>query len=223
MSFILLNVGYIIFVMSPMCKEVIQLRIVLLIATTLFIIWSLIEGLWNNVGWNLIFGGMHVWQLSKLVLAERRAVYSDELEQARQQLFPALRKSEFHQIVKRGQIVEQANVDLITAGQTVDSFYILLVGQCRIDSGAGMIWRHGYCLFGEVALITGQSASATVTADGTVRLLQITMRDWRELAGQQPQIESGVHSCIGRQLGYKLADVSRLREFNAQLTMQQAV
>ena len=65
-SSILLNAGYIIFVISPLFRNALISRLVLLSASIIFIIWSGMEGLWNNAAWNIAFTLMHLWQLVKI-------------------------------------------------------------------------------------------------------------------------------------------------------------
>jgi len=82
-GWITLNLAYVIYVVSPVFKKMLQLRLVLLAATIVFIIYGIVAGIWSVVWWNVPFGLMHIWQLSKLIAERRRTALTEEQEAIR--------------------------------------------------------------------------------------------------------------------------------------------
>ncbi len=187
-----------------MCKEVITLRILLLVATSLFVTWSAIEGLWNNVGWNLVFGLMHLWQLGKIFAVEKLANVPAELDSARRRLFPDLRKSEFMEVIRLGKLVDIDNQQMIVSGVIPATVYLVLSGDCEVDVDGRLIRRQAPCILGEVSLISGQAAGASVFAQGRVRALALRSVDLRELAARRPDIKTSLLCCLSKQMALKL-------------------
>jgi CRP-like cAMP-binding protein/Ca2+-binding EF-hand superfamily protein len=68
---------------------------------------------------------------------------------------------------------------IVTLGDVGDAMYIIVAGTCSVMFGEGMQgapMKEGMS-FGELALITRSTRTATVTADGPVRLLRMAKRD----------------------------------------------
>jgi len=73
-------------------------------------------------------------------------------------------------------------------GQPGDAMYFVVSGEVEIDLPTGPVRLEHGKFFGEMALITGEPRSVTVTAKDTCLLLELDVADFRQLAGDSPEL-----------------------------------
>lgn len=117
-------------------------------------------------------------------------------------LFANCSKSELEQI---GLIADEidlpADKTLITQGDTAQQFYVVIEGSVVVTKdGQVLPVRGGSEIFGEISLVSGTPATATVRTSTPIRTLVITGRDFKALLQRTPSIELQVLRAVSERL-----------------------
>jgi putative iron-dependent peroxidase len=115
----------------------------------------------------------------------------DSLELLRRvPLFSALRRRELERVGELAELIEVPDGGLITRqGEWGHEFFVVLTGFVLVERDGRGLARLGPGDFvGEIALIDGRPRTATVTADGPVRLLVLHHREFDSLLDTTPTI-----------------------------------
>lgn len=201
-----LNAAYAAYVVSPVFKEMLRLRLMALVVTILFIVYGFISGIHSIVWWNIAFGGMHLYQIG-LLLRERMGVsLTDEDDELRQKLFPTLDAVEFNALWSLGtEHTLVANEVIVEAGAEVDQVSIVIDGAADVDLGDGRFSRlRPDALIGEMSLLRGGPACATVRASGPTVVRSFNHTALLELGEARPVVKDAALILIGRQLAEKI-------------------
>jgi small-conductance mechanosensitive channel len=136
------------------------------------------------------------------------------------QLFAGLSEGEKAELAERLQYAPFARGDAITKqGSTAHWLYILAFGEAEVlyeppGGGAQVIGRvQAGQFFGEMALISGEARSATVTAKTDVECYRLDRASFKELLGMRPEIASEV----GRIVGSRKPDLEQARDAFARI------
>jgi CRP-like cAMP-binding protein len=96
--------------------------------------------------------------------------------------------------------------DLIREGERGREFFVILEGSADVSQGGKRIRQLAEGDFlGEIALVTKQPRTATVTTTSAVRALVITDRDFARLLRDSPEIGQGVLEALGERLAPELS------------------
>jgi small-conductance mechanosensitive channel len=136
------------------------------------------------------------------------------------QLFAGLSEGEKAELAERLQYAPFARGDAITKqGSTAHWLYLLAFGEAEVlyeppGGGAQVIGRvQAGQFFGEMALISGEARSATVTAKTDVECYRLDRASFKELLGTRPEIASEV----GRIVGSRKPDLEQARDAFARI------
>ena len=98
---------------------------------------------------------------------------------------------------------------LTREGQPGREFFVLIDGDVEVSQGGEEIARLGAGdWFGEIALLTKASRTATVTAGSPVRLLVVTDRAFRQVLETTPSIAVKMLERVGERLAHDEASRS---------------
>lgn len=204
-GWIALNSAYLIYAASGIFRDMLRLRVTLLIATALFILYGIVAGVWSVFWWNLPVGAVHAWRVW-LLLKQRRSVNLDaEAEAVRTLIYPDLNRVSFNALWHASTERLVHDEVLITKGKPVHDVLLILEGEVDVDVKPGLVVRLGRLRFvGEMSSLTGNNASATVTAKGFVRTRAWNKERFEELTDEDPEIERAHLRAIGQELTRKL-------------------
>ena len=104
----------------------------------------------------------------------------------------ALRRAELAEIVRalRPRNVPAGAV-ICRKGEPGDQMYFILEGRVSVAAATPVELGPG-TFFGEIALVTGETRSATVTASTTVALMSLHASDFQVLSGRSPELAETV-------------------------------
>jgi CRP/FNR family cyclic AMP-dependent transcriptional regulator len=102
-------------------------------------------------------------------------------------LFADLRKRQLRGLAKLARVVDYAAGEpIVQKGAEGNSFYLVLEGRARV-AGKSKTLRPGD-FFGEMALLDGGPRTATITAAGEVRVMELPRRAFLRALKQDPGI-----------------------------------
>jgi len=158
------------------------------------------------VGWNLVFIGINLVQIVRLII-ERRPVQLSEAEgRLRQLLFLSLSPRDVRRLVGCGAWREHADGEtLIRQGEALDRLMVVYAGRVGvyIDGQRVASLRAGR-LVGELSWVTGAPASADVVATGAVRCLVWEREQLKAFLERHPVIRQALQVILGEDLARKL-------------------
>jgi CRP-like cAMP-binding protein len=81
---------------------------------------------------------------------------------------------------------------IVSKGDNAEEMFFIVSGRVEVELPQNPVILGEGDYFGEIALITGGSRTATVRAIGACELLQLDRHDFRHLADRNPQINEAV-------------------------------
>jgi CRP-like cAMP-binding protein len=117
-------------------------------------------------------------------------------------LFARCSKGELRQIAAVAEEFEvQEGRDLTREGERGRHFAIILEGSALVVRKGRRVNRlRAGDFFGEIALVTGEPRTATVTAETPLRALVLNERDFRRVLRTTPSVTMKVLQALGRRL-----------------------
>lgn len=207
MESIAINVAYALYVGSALAKTEIKLRVSLVIVSIAFIVWAIVAGQTSALIWNILFGGSHLYQLIRRWQQHRAIEIAAEAEVVHQRLFSDLSRLEFFGLWSVGMSRKASPGEpLIIEGTEQKTISIVLSGEVVVEratpDGPMEIARLGQdALLGERSFVTGQPASASVTAT-----TETVVHEWsQEKLGALRELCPPAHGAVVRLIGVDLA------------------
>lgn len=205
MNLILLNVGYILMLSALVMRDVLWLRMTMVLAQSVLGTYAWTLGLTNNVAWNTVFVTINViWTIK--ILRERRAVTLPEhLKPLYERHFFPLTRAEFLRWWKLGRRETLRDERLTTDGESPSALYFVLDGTARVTRNGEHVVDLGVGQFvAEMSLITGRPANADVFAAGTIEVIRWDVEELKELRDSDPAMWARIQSAIGQDLVVKI-------------------
>jgi len=154
----------------------------------------------------LRFGAMHAYQVA-LLLRERMGVaLSEDDDMLRQKLFPTLDPVAFNALWSLGtERTLVPNEVIMEVDADVDEVHLVVSGAVDVDLGDGRFTRlRPHTLVGEMSLLRGGPACATVRSSGPTTIRSFTHADLLKLGEARPAVKDAALMLIGRQLAEKI-------------------
>ena len=82
---------------------------------------------------------------------------------------------------------------IVSKGDDAEEMFFIVSGKVEVELPNNPVILSEGDYFGEIALVTGGTRTATVRALGACELLQLDRHDFRHLAERNPQINEAVH------------------------------
>jgi len=209
-GWLLLNAAYVIYTVSAALKDIFYLRVALLAATFLYIAYGLYEPVWSIFLWNIPVAVLHIWALWQL-FKDRRGINLDaEAEAIHTLMFPGLSRVSFNAMWHAGEERVVSDQVLIEKNKPVSELMLILSGEVEVEVADELnvrVDKHRlgrYRLLGEISMLRGTNATATVSAldDARIRVWQKTKLD--ELGKKFPDLEVGLLQAMGADAATKL-------------------
>jgi CRP/FNR family transcriptional regulator, cyclic AMP receptor protein len=114
-------------------------------------------------------------------------------------LFSGLSKRQLRGLAKLARVDDYSPGEVIVqAGDSGDSFFLVLEGRARV-LGKSRELRPGD-FFGEMALVDGGPRSATISASGRVRTMELPRRSFLKALRQEPQISLKIMEALAQRV-----------------------
>ena len=210
LGWILLNIAYGVYVVSPAFTRMLPARIVLLAATFLFIAYGLASGVHSVVWWNIPFGLMHIVQIYRLFSARWAVDLDEEEQEIHAKLFPTLDDVNFNELwsLGREELID-SHQKMIVCDERTDRLMLVIDGEVEVTTRAGEVVRLGSLqVVGEMSLVSGEVANATVQSCDPIRVRTWSHRELIELGERNNEVKQAGLLLIGQQLASKVTGTS---------------
>ena len=205
---LLSNFALVLFMLGFLTRDELKLRSLITLACLLLVSFNLLYPggpLWTPIIHNTVIGSINIVLLG-LVVRERSTI-----GMRRQMLdiygnFATFNPGQFRKLMHIGEVRRfSAEERLCTAGEVPEYLYLVLRGEVRL-SRDGSDFRIGPGNFiGEVSLLLGGPATATVTALPGSRCAAWPRRDLDRLTARSPAIANALAALLNRDLARKLS------------------
>lgn len=208
---ILLHISYLMLVAGSLVKMILTFRVMILVSTVAGMVSGYLTGYQSMVLWEAIFFLVNLVQVV-LLTRERHSVHlTEEERELHRRKFSALSVVDFYRLARRGTwIAAVPGENLTIQGFPVVRILVLSQGaaQVEIDGTKVALCKYGDFI-GEMAFVSGNTASATVTTVADSRYLMWSAQELKELLLKYPDIMSALQTVFSKNLIEKLSRVVR--------------
>jgi hypothetical protein len=203
------HVSYLIIAISYWLTNIYWLRVTAIVGLALEIVYFRLSGgaLHTGIAWDVVFILINAWQIWRLV-AERRALASlAEVQLLRQGAFAGCSSVQLASVLRTGSWRDlEAGTRLTEEGTPVAELVLICDGEATVEvRGSRIATLRGGSFVGEMAFLSGNPASATVTVARATRAFVFDMAKLGVLAAEDDSVAGDLHRAIGRDLVRKLA------------------
>lgn len=206
-SEILLHISYLLLVGASLVRAILPLRVLAIASGFTAVVYDLGINQTSMVLWEAAFTVVNIVQVGILIYERKRARLTDEEESLRQRMFGQLSVVEFHRLIRTGTWVSTNEGELLTQqGHPVSRIVLITDGATAVDVDDKII---AYCrqgdFIGEMAFVSGNSATATVKTISPTRYLMWRFVDLKKLIEHHPEIRTALQTVFNRNLIDKLS------------------
>ena len=208
------HISYLIIAVSYWLTNIYWLRVTAVIGLCFEIAYFvLVSGgaLYTGIGWDAIFIAINLVHLARLTRERMRLRLASDDRDLLRTLFDGLDDAQIGMLLNsaswhKAEVGEQLTVE----GAPVPALMLIAAGQVSVDVGDQTIARMGPGSFiGEMAFLTGGTASATVTATHETRVMKLEQTRLKTLLVIDSQIASVLHRLLGADLAPKLRSLNK--------------
>jgi len=146
-----------------------------------------------------------IFGIARLMWINRRVRFSDEEQALLDTVFPDMPTPIARRFLNRGNWVDaESGALLLAEGEPVVNLYYLADGKVQVISGGQPIGTVGNGLLGEMNVLSGGVASASVTVLDPARLFVISGDTLRRMVARDPEFRILLENGMGRDTGRKL-------------------
>lgn len=185
--------------------NILWLRILLVIASTVYIISGLSLGITSMIGWNSAYLAINLYHIVLLLLDRITITLPQETRKIYHYYFSIMSTREFKKIITINNFCSINNNTIIHESATTDKLFIVLKGQVNIVKSKQVIASlDAGDLIGEMSFMSNEPASASAIANGVVECAYWTHDDLEKLKLKNRGAYNKFISIIGCDLVRKL-------------------
>lgn len=210
LNLILVNVGYLLMLCALLMRDILWLRLILIISQSALGAYGLFQNDHFIAAWNFIFVGINMARTVRL-LSERRPIHlARDQEQIYKQLFLSMSRREFLFLWEMGNPSVSDGTQLVRAGEAQRDLVLVLSGEVVVRKDGQELARLQRGQFvGEMSFISGEPASADVVAAGRVEYMAWPQDKVRALQQLNPALLVKLQHILGRDLTSKVKAASK--------------
>lgn len=209
------HISYLIIAVSYYLTSMFWLRLMAVIGLFMEILYFVFtsDQLYTGIGWDLVFIAINIYQLYWLIIDRIRMRLPAGDSHLLKQVLNGFDSIQIARLLQAG---EWRNLEPGTAltceNLPVAELFFLFSGRARVLVGDNLITHlNAGAFIGEIAFLTGQTATATVVVDQPARLLVFKKEKLNKICGRDEQLSLRIHRLIGSDLAGKLRVVNGLR------------
>lgn len=203
------NLGYLLLLASYFATDMVRLRMLAIAGLGLQALAVSAGGLhpaWLAVVWLLVLVAVNAVRMLLKSPDGQQADLTVEEEALRLWLFPTMTPADFVQLLRAGtRSAIGSGTFLATQGGKIDHLHFITQGAAHVIANGMVVatLREG-SLVGEVSFFRDDVATASVVAQGDIKVLSFGREQLRQLMRDHETLQRAMHESIGRDLGFKL-------------------
>lgn len=203
------NLSYALIAWSYLVTSMLWLRtlaIVGLVAEAVYFYVAGSSALWVAIGWSMVFLAINAVQLTRLLRELRSLTLRGDEHLLKSRTFAPLSLLSFRRLMKAGQWQTLAPGAVMTQQkQPVTHIRVLVDGAANVVvDGVQVATISAAGIVGEMSLLTGDAATATVTVTQQARVFEIASAELGSLLQGHEDLRAEFHQAIGSELAAKL-------------------
>jgi CRP-like cAMP-binding protein len=208
------HLSYVLIAISYWLTDMFWLRLVAVVGLSLEILYFWLSGgdLRTGIGWDLIFIGINLYQIYRLV-KDRLSLRLPEPDRTLlRSVLIGLDDAQIARLLIAGELSEIAEgATLAEENQPLGNLFFICAGRVRVMiAGREVSHLEKGNFVGEVAFLTAKPATATVIAEGAVRALVFETGKLTQFFRNEAQVAGLIYQLLGRELAHKMKVSNRL-------------
>lgn len=185
--------------------NILWLRVLLVFASTIYIISGLSLGITSMVGWNSAYLAINLYHISLLILDRSSISLPKDTRGIYERYFSTMSTREFKKILMMNSFCTVKDTQIIADGEITAKLFIVLKGKVNIVSSGEIIASlQSGDLIGEMSFMSKEPASASAVAVDVVQYAYWSHDDLNKLSQKNCNIYNKFISIIGCDLVRKL-------------------
>jgi len=185
--------------------NILWLRILLIFASSLYILSGVSLGITSMIGWNSAYLAINLYHVTLLLLDKSTISLPEKTKKIYRQFFSTMSTREFKKIIMINQFCTVEGEQIIAENEVTDRLFLVLDGKVDIVKSEITIARlNEGDLIGEMSFISKEPASANAIAKEVVHYAYWTHDDLRRLRQKNCHVYNKFISIIGCDLVRKL-------------------
>ncbi|MBI1239966.1 MAG: cyclic nucleotide-binding domain-containing protein [Alphaproteobacteria bacterium] len=202
------TISYTLIALSYWLTNIYWLRVMAVVGLSFEILYFSLSGgaMHTGIAWNLVFIAINAYQIYWLVAERIRLRHLGEVSDLRIGPLADLQDAAFARIAATGSWRDlPSGMPITKEGEPVDALTLIVSGRAEVEAGGRVMARLGRGAFvGEMAFLSGQTASATVTVAEEARIFCFDTVKLRQLIERDDAVAVALHRALGRDLLEKL-------------------
>ncbi len=186
----------------------IRIRVFLLVGSMVYLVYYMTvatEPLWEAMIATAAMSVANVFGLGALLLGNTvRLIPASQIPLY--SMFGSVAPGEFRSLMRFGKIRRLIDDEVLTSiGEVPDSLYFIIDGELEIQQGLGRFRIPSRHFIGEVSLMLGTPASATVNIKAGAQIVEWPREQLVRAMGRHPKLKITLESLLGRDMARKVA------------------
>ncbi len=207
---ILLNLYYIGAAIAFLVKDILILRLIMILAGISMIIHGVLAE--NNIVifWISLFTVINIFRVIRIIYENRGIKLMKEQEELYKMIFSDMTRKEFQRLWVLGELKTiSENTALIKDGEKPNSVIFIISGEVIVSKNREeLAWLSKGSFLAEMSYLTGKEASANVTSLNNVTYICWTHRKLNRLKENNQIVYNKFHLIISKDISNKLKKVS---------------
>lgn len=202
---IFINLGYILYLIAIIVHDVLWLRGILILAHISLVTYGIVSGNTWVAFWNTVFILINAIRAARIIRERRPIRLPSDLSDLYEDLFSAMSSREFLYFWETGSMHEVCDDLIIKEGERQEQLSLILSGTVIVARDGTVIARRSRGNFiSEMSFISGETASADVTAEGCIKYISWGQEKLRSLKQLNPHLLLKVQNAVSKNLSDKI-------------------
>ena len=206
-ALIFLNLYYFGVTIALLIRDILWLRIVLIIAGGSLVTYGFMSENHVVIAWNCLFLTINTVQVIRLIIERKPVHISDDIMDLYIDVFVEMTKKEFIYFFKRGERQEITDEFIVKEGKVQNRLSLVMEGSVIITRDDHEVATLGRGRFiAEMGFITRKPATADAKADGMVAYISWSRETIDKMKRVYPELGNKLQVILAKDLIHKLAD-----------------
>jgi Cyclic nucleotide-binding domain len=202
------HLSYVLIAISYWLTDIFWLRLVAVVGLSLEILYFWLSGgdLRTGIGWDLIFIGINLYQIYRLV-KDRLSLRLPEPDRVLlRSVLSGLDDAQIARLLVAGEFCDIVNgTTLAEENQPLERIFFICSGRVGVMiAGREVSHLERGNFVGEVAFLTERPATATVIAEGAARALAFERGKLSQFFRKEAEVAGLIYQLLGRELAHKI-------------------